>query len=158
MGKTFFHCGQLVAYSRTKWAVSEFSPLSFRSRQSWQFSLPAPRCRFSPWARWGWPSQLPWQWRGIQTCSGVFSYHWRKCDRCRRAAAGLGGFFPPLLLGAIKQQTGSFTLGFVALSAFSLGCLVVLLLTQRNKAMVPKHQHEAHRADIAAFSTYDCLL
>ncbi len=53
------------------------------------------------------------------------------------AAGGLGGFFPPLLLGAIKQQTGSFTLGFVALSAFSLACLVVLLLTQRNKAMVP---------------------
>lgn len=53
------------------------------------------------------------------------------------AAGGLGGFFPPLLLGAIKQQTGSFTLGFVALSIFSISCLVVLLLSQRNKAMVP---------------------
>lgn len=53
------------------------------------------------------------------------------------AAGGLGGFFPPLLLGAIKQQTGSFMLGFVVLSAFCVGCLVVLLLTQRNKAMVP---------------------
>jgi NNP family nitrate/nitrite transporter-like MFS transporter len=53
------------------------------------------------------------------------------------AAGGLGGFFPPLLLGAIKQQTGSFTLGFVALSVFCVGCLVVLLLTQRSKALVP---------------------
>jgi NNP family nitrate/nitrite transporter-like MFS transporter len=52
-------------------------------------------------------------------------------------AGGLGGFFPPLLLGAIKQQTGSFTLGFVALSAFCVDCLVVLLLTQRNELMVP---------------------
>ena len=52
------------------------------------------------------------------------------------AAGGLGGFFPPLLLGAIKQQTGSFTLGFVALSAFSISCLIVLLLTQHNRHMV----------------------
>ena len=33
------------------------------------------------------------------------------------AAGGLGGFFPPLVLGVIKQQTGSFTLGFVLLVA-----------------------------------------
>lgn len=52
------------------------------------------------------------------------------------AAGGLGGFFPPLLLGAIKQQTGSFTLGFVALSAFSISCLVVLLLTRHNRHIV----------------------
>ena len=52
------------------------------------------------------------------------------------AAGGLGGFFPPLLLGAIKQQTGSFTLGFVVLSVFCLTCLAILLLTQRNRAMV----------------------
>ena len=48
------------------------------------------------------------------------------------AAGGLGGFFPPLLLGMIKQQTGSFTLGFVLLSVFALGCLVVLLLSTRS--------------------------
>jgi MFS transporter, NNP family, nitrate/nitrite transporter len=45
------------------------------------------------------------------------------------AAGGLGGFFPPLVLGAIKQQTGSFTLGFVLLCAFALCCLTVLLRT-----------------------------
>ena len=43
------------------------------------------------------------------------------------AAGGLGGFFPPLVLGIIKQQTGSFTFGFVLLCAFALCCLTVLL-------------------------------
>ena len=42
------------------------------------------------------------------------------------AAGGLGGFFPPLLLGAVKTQTGSFLIGFVLLAVFSLACLVVL--------------------------------
>jgi len=43
------------------------------------------------------------------------------------AAGGLGGFFPPLVLGAIKQQSGSFAFGFVLLCVFALGCLGVLL-------------------------------
>jgi NNP family nitrate/nitrite transporter-like MFS transporter len=43
------------------------------------------------------------------------------------AAGGLGGFFPPLMLGIIKQQTGAFTLGFVLLGGFALVCLLVLL-------------------------------
>ena len=43
------------------------------------------------------------------------------------AAGGLGGFFPPLLLGAIKQLTGSFIFGFVALAVFALVCLLFLL-------------------------------
>jgi nitrate/nitrite transporter NarK len=41
------------------------------------------------------------------------------------AAGGLGGFFPPLLLGVIRSQTGTYTLGFVFLSAFALLCLAV---------------------------------
>lgn len=45
------------------------------------------------------------------------------------AAGGLGGFFPPLALGAIRQATGSFTWGFVFLAAFSLASLVVCRLT-----------------------------
>jgi MFS transporter, NNP family, nitrate/nitrite transporter len=47
------------------------------------------------------------------------------------AAGGLGGFFPPLLLGFVKQQTGSFTIGFILLGAFALGCLAVLLRVGR---------------------------
>lgn len=42
------------------------------------------------------------------------------------AAGGLGGFFPPLLLGAVRKSTGTFTPGFVLLGVFALVCLVVL--------------------------------
>jgi len=41
------------------------------------------------------------------------------------AAGGLGGFFPPLVLGAIRQATNSFTLGFILLGLFALFCLLV---------------------------------
>lgn len=41
------------------------------------------------------------------------------------AFGGLGGFFPPLELGLIKDAIGSYTLGFVLLSAFALGCLAI---------------------------------
>jgi MFS transporter, NNP family, nitrate/nitrite transporter len=50
------------------------------------------------------------------------------------AAGGLGGFFPPLALGLLRQATGSFTWGFVLLSVFSLGCLVVCRLNSRRPA------------------------
>lgn len=39
------------------------------------------------------------------------------------AAGGLGGFFPPLLLGALYDLLGSFAPGFVLLSLFALICL-----------------------------------
>lgn len=42
------------------------------------------------------------------------------------AAGGLGGFFPPLALGMIRQWTGSFLFGFVLLAAFSFACWMVL--------------------------------
>jgi NNP family nitrate/nitrite transporter-like MFS transporter len=41
------------------------------------------------------------------------------------AFGGLGGFFPPLELGLVKDAFGSYTLGFVLLSLFSLLCLIV---------------------------------
>jgi NNP family nitrate/nitrite transporter-like MFS transporter len=41
------------------------------------------------------------------------------------AAGGLGGFFPPLLLGLIHQATGAFSMGFILLAFFSIVCLVV---------------------------------
>ncbi|WP_035355770.1 MFS transporter [Edaphobacter aggregans] len=55
------------------------------------------------------------------------------------AAGGLGGFFPPLVLGIIKQQTGSFTFGFILLCAFSLCCLAVLLRSSfgREPKLIP---------------------
>jgi len=49
------------------------------------------------------------------------------------AAGGLGGFFPPLVLGLIKQHTGTFTFGFLLLSFFALICLFVLLRARTRK-------------------------
>lgn len=42
------------------------------------------------------------------------------------AAGGLGGFFPPLVLGILKKSSGSFTLGFVFLGVFAALCLLVV--------------------------------
>ena len=41
------------------------------------------------------------------------------------AFGGLGGFFPPIELGLVKDSTGSYTIGFLLLSAFSVICLAV---------------------------------
>jgi len=38
------------------------------------------------------------------------------------AAGGLGGFFPPLVMGIVKDSTGEFVLGFVFLVAFAWLC------------------------------------
>ena len=42
------------------------------------------------------------------------------------AMGGLGGFVLPTLLGQIKQSTGSFQMGFVALGGVALAALVAL--------------------------------
>jgi MFS transporter, NNP family, nitrate/nitrite transporter len=42
------------------------------------------------------------------------------------AFGGLGGFFPPLALGVIRDATGSYALGFLLLAAFAAVCLAVL--------------------------------
>jgi NNP family nitrate/nitrite transporter-like MFS transporter len=49
------------------------------------------------------------------------------------AAGGLGGFFPPLVLGVLRKSTGSFTLGFLFLALFALLCLVVCWQLGRGK-------------------------
>lgn len=41
------------------------------------------------------------------------------------AFGGLGGFFPPLVLGFIRNATGAYTLGFVFLAIFAFGCLAI---------------------------------
>lgn len=43
------------------------------------------------------------------------------------AAGGLGGFFPPLVLGVVKEHMGSFTVGFLLLAGFAVLCFAVLL-------------------------------
>jgi NNP family nitrate/nitrite transporter-like MFS transporter len=41
------------------------------------------------------------------------------------AFGGLGGFFPPIELGLVKDATGSYAIGFALLSLFAVGCLMV---------------------------------
>ena len=43
------------------------------------------------------------------------------------AAGGLGGFFPPLVMGVVKSATGGYALGFILMAAVALACLVVLV-------------------------------
>lgn len=45
------------------------------------------------------------------------------------AFGGLGGFFPPIELGLVKDATGSYTIGFVLFAAFALVCLAVNYFT-----------------------------
>ncbi len=59
------------------------------------------------------------------------------------AAGGLGGFFPPLILGAIRQATGGFSAGFLCLSAFAVGCFLVIFT--RGGADALPEAHGAHR-------------
>jgi NNP family nitrate/nitrite transporter-like MFS transporter len=51
-------------------------------------------------------------------------------------AGGLGGFFPPLLMGVVKGATGTYILAFVLLALFSSACLVILLRLPRSRAAV----------------------
>lgn len=52
------------------------------------------------------------------------------------AAGGLGGFFPPLVLGVVKEQTGSFVSGFIMLSVFCLVCLAVLVVRRKSNPVL----------------------
>ena len=45
------------------------------------------------------------------------------------AAGGLGGFFPPIVLGICRDLTGSYTIGFGLLIIFALSCAVILSQT-----------------------------
>jgi MFS transporter, NNP family, nitrate/nitrite transporter len=51
------------------------------------------------------------------------------------AAGGLGGFFPPLILGLVKRQTGNFTIGFALLAIFAVICLFTLIKTREQGRM-----------------------
>lgn len=41
------------------------------------------------------------------------------------AFGGLGGFFPPLVLGVLRDATGAYTWGFIFLALFALLCLTI---------------------------------
>ncbi|MBW7475852.1 MFS transporter [Paenibacillus oenotherae] len=50
------------------------------------------------------------------------------------AAGGIGGFFPPIVLGIINDLSGAYTLGFVLLMITACACLWMNLATKRLKA------------------------
>jgi len=49
------------------------------------------------------------------------------------AAGGLGGFFPPLVVGGIREVTGAYSLGFILLAFASLACGALLWRTSRTR-------------------------
>jgi NNP family nitrate/nitrite transporter-like MFS transporter len=50
------------------------------------------------------------------------------------AAGGLGGFFPPLLMGIVKDATGEYVMGFVFLVAFAWLCAGQALAVREPRA------------------------
>jgi MFS transporter, NNP family, nitrate/nitrite transporter len=56
------------------------------------------------------------------------------------AFGGLGGFFPPLVLGFIRDATGGYAWGFVFLSCFALGCLLVHYFVLVRREGAPRAQ------------------
>ena len=47
------------------------------------------------------------------------------------ASGGLGGFFPPLVVGTLFRLTGTYRWGFVLLSLFAVFCFVVTVMSRR---------------------------
>jgi NNP family nitrate/nitrite transporter-like MFS transporter len=43
------------------------------------------------------------------------------------AAGGLGGFFPPMVMGVVRDSTGNYAIGLVLLALFLVGCLALNL-------------------------------
>ncbi|MBB6121651.1 MFS transporter [Nocardiopsis algeriensis] len=53
------------------------------------------------------------------------------------AAGGLGGYFPPLLMGIVYQSTGGYALGFGLLAAVALGTAAYTAAAFRTRRAVP---------------------
>ena len=52
------------------------------------------------------------------------------------AAGGLGGFFPPLVMGVVKDQTGTYTWGFIGLLVFTAASLTLAVWLLRSAPAV----------------------
>ena len=55
-------------------------------------------------------------------------------------AGGFGGFFPPIIMGAVKDQTGNYALGFVLLSTLAALCLAILVASSPETTRVEAAQ------------------
>ncbi|MFC5471826.1 nitrate/nitrite transporter [Cohnella suwonensis] len=49
------------------------------------------------------------------------------------AAGGIGGFFPPIVLGIVMDSTGQYNLGFAFMAIFALACLILNYSGQKPK-------------------------
>jgi NNP family nitrate/nitrite transporter-like MFS transporter len=54
------------------------------------------------------------------------------------AAGGLGGFFPPLVMGVVKSATGGYAVGFLLMAVVALVCLAVLGALSRDRRQRPR--------------------
>jgi NNP family nitrate/nitrite transporter-like MFS transporter len=63
------------------------------------------------------------------------------------AIGGVGGFFPPLVMGALKQATGSYVLGLLMLAAASAVALIIALIQNRS---MPSRTHGQRGARASA--------
>jgi NNP family nitrate/nitrite transporter-like MFS transporter len=54
------------------------------------------------------------------------------------AFGGLGGFFPPLVLGVLRDATGAYTWGFIFLALFALLCLTINYFVFLKPAQPPR--------------------
>jgi MFS transporter, NNP family, nitrate/nitrite transporter len=55
------------------------------------------------------------------------------------AAGGLGGFFPPLVMGVVKSATGGYALGFALMALVAGACLLVLRALRTSAAALSAH-------------------
>ncbi len=64
------------------------------------------------------------------------------------AAGGLGGFFPPVVMGIVKSATGSYTIGFILMAVVAAFAFLVLVVTGRGgaQAAVPSREPERELA------------
>lgn len=53
------------------------------------------------------------------------------------AAGGIGGFFPPIVMGIVKDNLDTYALGFVGLLAFCVACTVVTVGMWRHRDVQP---------------------
>lgn len=56
------------------------------------------------------------------------------------AAGGLGGFFPPLLVGLLRELTGTYSWGFILLGLTAIICLVLVYRSNRQPETTPVMQ------------------
>ena len=70
------------------------------------------------------------------------------------ALGGLGGFFPPIVMGIVRDVTGSYAIALMLLSEFALACLVVnVFVLQGSGALLNRQRARAATSELGDLST-----